>query len=227
MSATSVKSSSRLLAACCAAALLAGCAAPQGGQQQGQGGSNNTAKYGAIGALGGAVIGAATSSKKDRAKGALIGAAVAGAAGAGYGYYVDKQEEALRAQMQGSGIDVTRQGDTLQLVMPDVTFATNSSTIASDFYTPLNRLASNLREYDQSRIEVTGHTDSTGSRETNMRLSTQRAQSVSQYLISQGVPAARVSSHGAGPDQPVASNASAAGRAQNRRVEISLIPTGN
>jgi len=220
----------RLLAALLGAALLAGCAGPQqqqSGQQQGQGASN-TVKYGAIGALGGAVIGAATSSRKDRGKGALIGAAVGGAAGAGYGYYADRQEAALRAQMQGSGVGVNRQGDVLQLVMPDVTFATNSATIASDFYSPLNRLAANLREFDQNSIEIVGHTDSTGSRATNMRLSEQRAQSVANYLTSQGVPAHRLTSYGAGPDHPVASNADASGRAQNRRVEITLRPlSGN
>jgi len=215
----------RLLAASLCAALLAGCVGPQqqGGQQQGQG-TSNTVKYGAIGALGGAVVGAASSSRKDRGKGALIGATVGGAAGAGYGYYVDRQEAALRAQMQGSGVGVNRQGDVLQLVMPDVTFATNSANIASDFYTPLNRLADNLREFDQNSIEIIGHTDSTGSRETNMRLSEQRAQSVAGYLSRQGIPAHRLTSYGVGPDQPVASNANASGRAQNRRVEITLRP---
>jgi len=221
-----IRHCSRLATLCCTAALLAGCVAPQSGQQ-GQGGTSNTVKYGAIGAVGGAVVGAATSSKKDRAKGALIGAAVAGAAGAGYGYYVDKQEEALRAQMQGSGIDVTRQGDTLQLVMPDITFATNSANISGDFYSSLNRLAANLNEYDQSRIQIVGHTDSTGGRDLNMRLSEQRAQSVANYLVRQGVGSHRITSYGAGPDQPVASNANAAGRSQNRRVEITLIPPAN
>jgi len=219
-----LQSSTRLFPVFLASVLLSGCVAPQqGGQQQGQGVSK-TVKYGAVGAVGGAVVGAATSSRKDRGKGALIGAAVGGAAGAGYGYYVDRQEAALRAQMQGSGVGVNRQGDVLQLVMPDVTFATNSSTITNDFYAPLNRLAANLSEFDQNSIEIVGHTDSTGSRATNMRLSEQRAQSVANYLRSQGVPAQRISSYGVGPDRPVASNADAGGRSQNRRVEITLHP---
>jgi len=215
--------STRLLVAFLGTALITGCNTPQqDGEQQGQGGVSNTVKYGAIGAIGGAVAGAATSSSKDRGKGALIGAAVGGAAGAGYGYYLDKQEAALRAQMQGTGVEVNRQGDVLQLVMPDITFATNSTTIANGFQTPLNRLAANFSEYDQNSIEIVGHTDSTGSRATNMRLSEQRAQSVAQYLTSKGVAESRVSSYGAGPDKPVASNADADGRAQNRRVEITL-----
>jgi len=190
----------KLLTAYLMTVLLAGCTAPQQGGQPQEQGVSNTVKYGAIGALGGAVVGAATSSRKDRGKGALIGAAVAGAAGAGYGYYADHQEAALRAQMQGSGVGINRQGDVLQLVMPDVTFVTNSANISSDFYTPLNRLA------------------------VNLRLSEQRAQSVASYLRSQGVPAQRINSYGAGSDHPVASNADAAGRAQNRRVEITLRP---
>jgi len=215
-----VKNSVRLFSACFAASLLAGCI-NDGGQQQGQGASN-TVKYGAIGALGGAAVGAVTSSRKDRAKGALIGAAVGGAAGAGYGYYLDKQEAALRAQLQGTGVEVNRQGDVLQLVMPDITFATNSATISNGFQTPLDRLAENFSEYDQNSIEIVGHTDSTGSRDTNMKLSEQRAQSVANYLTAKGVADSRVSSYGVGPDQPVASNADADGRAQNRRVEITL-----
>jgi len=217
-----LQSSSRLLVASFTTVLLAGCVTQQNGGQQGQGGVSNTVKYGAIGALGGAVVGAATSSKKDRGKGALIGAAVGGAAGAGYGLYLDKQEAALRAQMQGTGIDINRHGDVLQLVMPDITFATNSAAISNQFYAPLERLAANFSEYDQNSIEIVGHTDSTGSRPTNMRLSEQRAQSVASYLTGKGVTASRVSSYGMGPDQPVASNADAAGRAQNRRVEITL-----
>jgi len=208
---------------CCFAALLVGCGTTQNGdtEQQGQGVSN-TVKYGVAGALGGAVVGAATSSSKDRGKGALTGAVIGGAAGAGYGYYLDKQEAALRAQMQGTGVTINRQGDVLQLVMPDITFATNSTTISNSFHTPLNRLAQNFSEYDQNSIEIVGHTDSTGSRATNMRLSEQRAQNVANYLTGKGVAETRVSSYGAGPDKPVASNDDADGRAQNRRVEITL-----
>lgn len=185
---------------------------------------SKTAKYGGLGALAGAVAGAAIN-HDNRGKGALIGAAVAGAAGAGYGYYVDKQEEELRRSMQGTGVEVQRQGDTIQLIMPgNITFATDSADIASSFYTPLNNLAGSFRQYNQNSIEIVGHTDSTGNHAYNMGLSQRRAQSVANYLMAQGVDASRLSTRGAGPDQPVASNATADGRAQNRRVEVTLRP---
>ncbi|MNF64187.1 putative lipoprotein YiaD precursor [compost metagenome] len=150
---------------------------------------------------------------------------MAGAASAGYGYYVDKQEAELRRSMEGTGVEVQRQGDNLNLIMPgNITFATDSANIASNFYSPLNNLATSFKQYDQNNIEVVGHTDSTGSHPYNVNLSQQRAQSVANYLMAQGVNGARVTSRGMGPDQPVASNANEAGRSQNRRVEIKLTP---
>jgi outer membrane protein OmpA-like peptidoglycan-associated protein len=219
----------RLIIAATAFAMLSGCASQnpydnQGQAQQSQGGMSKTAKYGALGALAGAVAGAAIN-HDNRGKGALIGAAVAGAASAGYGYYVDKQEAELRRSMEGTGVEVQRQGDNLSLIMPgNITFATNSANIASNFYSPLNNLATSFKQYDQNNIEVVGHTDSTGSHPYNVNLSQQRAQSVANYLTAQGVNGARVTSRGMGPDQPVASNANEAGRSQNRRVEIKLTP---
>ncbi len=220
-------STSRTLIATSVFVLLAGCANnPYGGGQQGQqGDTNKTAIYGGLGALGGAAVGAATSSKKDRGKGALIGAAVAGAAAAGYGYYADKQEAELRRSMQGTGIDVQREGDNLTLVMPgNVTFATDSSSISGNFYGTLNNLVQSFNQYDQNTIEIVGHTDSTGAYQHNMNLSQRRAQSVADYLRNQGVNGSRMSVRGVGPDQPVADNGSAQGRQQNRRVEINLRP---
>lgn len=216
---------SRLTLAAVLLALTAGCASqnPYDTPQQSDG-MSKTAKYGGLGALAGAVAGAAID-HDNRGKGALIGAAVAGAAGAGYGYYADKQEEELRRSMQGTGVEVQRQGDNIQLIMPgNITFATDSADIASSFYTPLNNLASSFRQYNQNSIEIVGHTDSTGSHAHNMNLSQRRAQSVANYLSAQGVDASRMSTRGAGPDQPVASNATADGRARNRRVEVTLRP---
>ncbi|MBD9484981.1 OmpA family protein [Pseudomonas sp. PDM14] len=222
----------RLILAATVVALVTGCASqnPYDNQNTSQNGNQNsggmskTAKYGGLGALAGAAAGAAINHDK-RGKGALIGAAVAGAAGAGYGYYVDKQEAELRRSMEGTGVQVERQGDNIQLIMPgNITFATDSADIASNFYTPLNNLATSFRQYDQNSIEIVGHTDSTGSHSHNMALSQRRAQSVANYLQAQGVNAARVSTRGAGPDQPVASNANESGRAQNRRVEVNLRP---
>ncbi|WP_234697670.1 glycine zipper domain-containing protein, partial [Pseudomonas syringae] len=114
-----------------------------------------------LGALAGAVAGAAID-HNNRGKGALIGAAVAGAASAGYGYYADKQEAALRASMANTGVEVQRQGDQIKLIMPgNITFATDSSAIASSFYSPLNNLANSLKQFNQNNIEIIGYTDST------------------------------------------------------------------
>lgn len=220
--------SRRLIIVATAVAMLSGCATSNPydnqGQAQSSGGMSKTAKYGGLGALAGAVAGAAID-HNHRGKGALIGAAVAGAASAGYGYYADKQEAALRESMANTGVEVQRQGDQIKLIMPgNITFATDSSAIASSFYSPLNNLASSLKQFNQNNIEIVGYTDSTGSRQHNMDLSQQRAQSVSTYLTSQGVDQAHLSVRGAGPDQPIASNADVNGRAQNRRVEVNLKP---
>ncbi|MEA1765355.1 OmpA family protein [Pseudomonas syringae pv. tomato] len=220
--------SRRLIIVATAVALLSGCATSNPydnqGQAQSSGGMSKTAKYGGLGALAGAVAGAAID-HNNRGKGALIGAAVAGAASAGYGYYADKQEAALRASMANTGVEVQRQGDQIKLIMPgNITFATDSSAIASSFYSPLNNLANSLKQFNQNNIEIIGYTDSTGSRQHNMDLSQQRAQSVATYLTSQGVNQSHLSVRGAGPDQPIASNADANGRAQNRRVEVNLKP---
>ncbi|WP_024681570.1 OmpA family protein [Pseudomonas syringae] len=220
--------SRRLIIFATAVALLSGCATSNPydnqGQAQSSGGMSKTAKYGGLGALAGAVAGAAID-HNNRGKGALIGAAVAGAASAGYGYYADKQEAALRASMANTGVEVQRQGDQIKLIMPgNITFATDSSAIASSFYSPLNNLANSLKQFNQNNIEIIGYTDSTGSRQHNMDLSQQRAQSVATYLTSQGVDQSHLSVRGAGPDQPIASNADTNGRAQNRRVEVNLKP---
>lgn len=201
--------------------LLAGCTTnPYTGESQ----AGKAGIYGGVGAVSGAVIGAATSSKKDRAKGALIGAAVGGAAGGGYGYYVDTQEAKLRQTLQGTGVQVQRNGDQLTLIMPgNITFGSNSSDISSSFYPTLNSLVLVFKEFNKNGVNIVGHTDSTGSAQLNQDLSNRRAQSVASYLMSNGIPSNRISAYGAGPSQPIASNSTEAGRAQNRRVEINLI----
>ena len=214
---------SRLLIAASAAVLLAGCASQNPYDNQPPS-SNKTAKYGGLGALAGAAAGALIS-HDNRGKGALIGAAIGGASAAGYGYYADKQEAEFRQSMQGTGVEVQRQGDQIKLIMPgNITFATDSSEIVSNFYAPLHNLASSFKQFNQNTIEIVGFTDSTGSRQYNMDLSQRRAQSVATYLTAQGVDGTRLSTRGAGPDQPIASNATADGRAQNRRVEVNLRP---
>ena len=219
--------SRRLIIAASAMALLAGCASPNPYDNQGQGstGLSKTATYGGLGALAGAVAGAAID-HNNRGKGALIGAAVAGLGAAGYGYYADKQEAALRASMANTGVEVQRQGDNITLVMPgNITFATNSANIAPSFYQPLNTLANSLKELNgKQQIQVVGYTDNTGSYAYNMQLSQQRAQSVATYLTSQGVSGQYLTVKGMGPADPIASNATPDGRAMNRRVQITLTP---
>lgn len=217
-----MKTRRNLIAATALMAMLAGCTTnPYTGESQ----AGKAGVYGGIGAATGAVIGAATSSKKDRAKGALIGAAVGGAAGGGYGYYVDTQEAKLRQTLQGTGVQVQRNGDDLKLIMPgNITFASNSADISSSFYPTLNSLVLVFKEFNKNGVNIVGHTDSTGSQELNQSLSQRRAQSVANYLTANGVPGQRISAYGAGPSQPIASNATDAGRAQNRRVEINLRP---
>ncbi|MFO1394182.1 MAG: OmpA family protein [Steroidobacteraceae bacterium] len=176
----------------------------------------------AIGAAGGAAIGLIAGGGW---KGALIGAGVGALAGGMVGNYQDKQEAKLRAQMAGTGVEVVRMGDNLTLNMPgNVTFAFDSSKLNPQFDSVLDKLATTLVDYNQTVIQIAGHTDSTGSHAYNMKLSLARADSVKAYLVSRGVPAARLVTLGAGPDYPIASNATEEGRAENRRVEITIVP---
>ena len=203
---------------------LTGCTTinPYSGEEQ----TSSAVKGGAIGAASGALVGVLASSKHDRGKGALIGAATGAAVGGGIGYYMDVQEAKLRQKMKGTGVSVTRQGDNIILNMPNtVTFDTNSSQIKASGANTLSGVAMVLKEYEKTHINVVGHTDSSGGRDLNMRLSEQRADSVASNLITQGVEASRISTSGVGPDQPIASKSTAEGKAQNRRVTITLSPT--
>src|SRR5690606_16084835 len=176
-------------------------------------------------AVAGAVIGAASASKSDRGKGALTGAVVGGAIGGGVGNYMDRQESALRQRLQGSGVQVRREGNNLYLIMPgNITFASGRAEIRADFYEVLNSVALVLKEFNKTAIRVSGHTDSTGSDSLNQTLSEQRAESVRSYLITQSVAAGRIQAYGYGPRYPIATNSTEAGRQANRRVELELVP---
>lgn len=203
--------------------LIAGCTTtdPNTGEQK----VSHTAKDAGIGAIAGAVLGAATSSKHDRGKGALIGATVGGGIGAAVGHHTDKQEAELRKKLENSGVEVQRQGDTINLVVPSaISFATNSAQLTPNFYGPLNGVATSLKEYPDTTVQIVGHTDSTGTAAYNQQLSVNRANAVVVYLSAQGVATERMQAVGMGPSQPIADNKTAEGRAQNRRVEIKIIP---
>ena len=187
--------------------------------------TSNTAKGATVGAVAGAILGAATSSDKDRDKGILTGAAAGAAIGGGVGYYMDVQEKKLRQELEGSGVRVRREGNEIYLIMPgNITFETNRYEIRSQFGPVLNSVGKVLAEYDKTVVKISGHTDSTGSAEYNQTLSEQRAQSVAAFLGSRGVARGRIHAVGYGYRFPVASNSSAEGRAQNRRVELKLEP---
>ena len=211
----------KIAIAASAAAFLAGCTSnPYTGEQQ----MSRTAGGAAIGALAGAGVGLLTGGYSDRTN-ALIGAGVGALAGGAIGAYMDNQESELRGYLQGTGVSVTRQGDNIILNMPsNVTFATDQDQVTSSFYQTLNAVALVLNKYHPTLVDINGHTDSTGSLQHNPGLSQRRAQSVGSYLVSQNVDGRRFAIQGFGPSQPVASNATPDGRAQNRRVEIHLVP---
>ncbi|MBD3655194.1 MULTISPECIES: OmpA family protein [Marinobacter] len=212
-----------VLAFAVATVALSGCMTydPYTGEEK----TSSATKGSIIGALGGAAIGAATSSSSDRGKGALIGATAGAAVGGGIGYYMDKQEAELRRKLEGTGVRVVRNGDQIELVMPgNITFDTNQSSIKPSFTGTLESVSLVLKEYDKTIIQVEGHTDSTGADSYNQLLSEQRAGSVRDFLLNQGIAPARTRAVGYGERYPVASNDTAAGREQNRRVELTLVP---
>lgn len=183
---------------------------------------NSKTKGTAGGAAAGAVIGQIIG--KDT-KGTLIGAGIGALAGLGWGAYRDRQEQELRERLKNTEVEVSQQGDNLNLNLPGgVTFATDSSSIVPSFYGPLNSIATVLIQYPETRVIVNGYTDNTGAADYNLTLSEKRAASVRNYLIQQGVSARRISSVGYGKEYPRASNETASGRAQNRRVEIEILP---
>ncbi len=193
---------------------------PETGQQR----ISKTAIGGIGGALGGYLLGDIVGGRRDRTE-KIVGAGIGAVAGAGIGYYLDQQERELRQKTAGTGIDVVRDGDSLLLNMPSqVTFDVDSSAVKPEFRNTLNDVASTLVQYESTYIDVYGHTDSTGSDAYNQSLSERRAQSVSSYLSSRGVQSARLATRGFGESQPVASNTTEEGRAQNRRVEIRIVP---
>lgn len=220
------------LAAALSTAMLAGCATTAGGTYGSTGtssdqqGMSRTQKGALIGAAVGAVAGLLSGDDAtERRQRALVGAGVGGLAGGAIGNYQDRQERALREKMAGTGVEVVRQGDNITLNMPsNITFDFDRSDLKSQFYPVLNDVAATLQEYNQTIVEVAGHTDSVGTDAYNQALSERRAASVGNYLMSKGLMRDRFILVGAGETRPVASNDTEAGRAQNRRVEITLVP---
>jgi outer membrane protein OmpA-like peptidoglycan-associated protein len=215
------------LAVLCAtglAVLLAGCETmdPYTGESE----TSKATKGALIGAAAGIAVGLASGDDAvDRRQRALIGAGVGALAGGAVGHYMDRQEAELRAELAGTGVSVTRNGDHITLNMPgNITFATDSADLNSGFFEVLGSVSKVLKEFDQTVVEVAGHTDSTGSDAYNQQLSERRAQTVTDYFTSRKIPAQRFITVGLGESMPVADNATAEGRQLNRRVEITMVP---
>ena len=185
--------------------------------------TRNAALIGAgIGAVAGLLSGGNATERRQRA---LVGVGVGGLAGGAIGAYQDRQEAELRRQTAGTGIEVSRDGDVIKLNLPDgVTFDFGKANLKPQFYPALDNVASTLAQYNQTIVEVSGHTDSVGSDAANQTLSVQRANSVGNYLIGKGLVRERFEIVGFGETQPVASNDTDSGRALNRRVEIRVLP---
>lgn len=179
-----------------------------------------------IGAAAGAVAGLISGDDAvERRQHAMIGAGIGALAGGAVGAYQDRQEAELRAELQGTGVSVTRIGDNITLNMPgNVTFAHDSADLSPAFFDVLTSVSKVLKEYEKTVVEVAGHTDSTGSDAYNQTLSERRANAVAQYLRSHGIRSERLLTLGMGESRPVADNSTADGRQANRRVEITMVP---
>jgi outer membrane protein OmpA-like peptidoglycan-associated protein len=179
-----------------------------------------------IGAAAGAVVGLISGDDAvERRQHALVLAGVGALAGGAVGYYMDSQEAKLRAELDGTGVSVTRIGDNITLNMPgNITFATDSSDLNGGFYDVLGSVSKVVTEFDQTVIEVAGHTDSRGAESYNQSLSERRASSVARYLETREILAQRIIIVGMGELRPVADNSTSAGQQANRRVELTLVP---
>jgi outer membrane protein OmpA-like peptidoglycan-associated protein len=203
------------------ALVLGGCVTdPETGQQRvSRGGGCALAGAGA-----GALLGAILGGRNNRAE-VLIGAGLGAIAGGAVGSYMDKQERELRQRSAGTGIEVQRNGEEIAIKLPSgISFDTNQAILRPDMRPALDQVAQTLASYQSTLIDVTGHTDSTGSDAINQPLSERRANAVADYLQYQGVQRVRMATRGYGAQFPVASNDTDSGRALNRRVEIRLSP---
>lgn len=215
-----------LVATMAAVVALGACTNPNGSILAQEGDANQNLKNGAlIGAASGAVIGALSRGDGNRDQGALKGAVIGAALGAGGGALLDKQERDLRQSLGNDNVTINNTGDRLIVTLPqDILFATGSSAVRPDLQADLASVAANLQSYPDSTVQIIGHTDSDGEAAFNQQLSESRANAVASVLLRNGVSSNRVQAYGRGEAQPVASNLNAQGKAQNRRVEIVILP---
>lgn len=189
-------------------------------------GERDVSVYGAGGAVGGAALGYLLGGLIGGKTARIVGAGIGGVAGGVIGTQIDQQRREIEEATAGSGVDVTETPDGTGILvnLPDITFAVDSTTISPGLRSALDEVAASLQRYPSSLIDVMGHTDSTGSDAYNLDLSRRRAEAVKAYLVMRGVAGARVATVGYGEQYPKASNATAEGRALNRRVEIRITP---
>lgn len=180
---------------------------------------------GVAGAVGGYLLGDLVGGRRDRTE-RIVGAGIGAVAGVAVGTYMDRQQRELEQATAGTDVDVIRDGDNLTLQMPGTvaTFDVDSATIRPEFRRTLDEVAQTLASYDETYVDVYGHTDSDGADAYNLGLSDRRASSVAGYLSQRGVNSARIATQGYGESQPIASNVSPEGKQQNRRVEIRIVP---
>lgn len=207
----------KIIATAAFGAMLVACTVnPYTGEKK----ASNAAVYGGGAAVLCGLVGAIESGKHAR-----NAAAGCGAIGAGVGAYMDVQEAKLRQDLEGTGVRIEREGNNIRLIMPgNITFESNSYNLRSNFYATLGSVGIVLAKYYDTTLRVSGHTDSTGDDAYNRKLSEQRAQSVADYLVTQGVERQRMFVEGVGEKQPIASNDTTEGRSSNRRVELYILP---
>jgi outer membrane protein OmpA-like peptidoglycan-associated protein len=183
---------------------------------------NRTGTGAIIGAGAGAILGTLAGGNDRR--NAIVGAGIGALSGAAIGSYMDRQEARLRADLRDSGIGIERLSeDEILLRMPaDITFDVDRADVKSRFLPTIHNVARTLSEYPSTYVDVIGHADATGADDYNQDLSERRAFAVGSVLINDGVRRERLVARGRGEMEPIASNATPDGRAQNRRVEIRL-----
>lgn len=185
--------------------------------------ANQPATGAVVGGVTGAVIGNAIG---DDRRSTIIGSAIGAAVGGAIGADIARQERELNQQLAGSGAVITNTGSQLRVFLPEgVTFPTGSATVASSFLPVLREVARSLNAHPNSTVRVVGHTDNVGSAAYNQQLSEDRALAVARILIRDGVSSSRITYSGRGYNEPITTNTTATGRAQNRRVEIVITPT--
>ena len=215
----------KFILALAGASLLTATACTDPGQIGSQDPYQKTKSGAILGGVIGAAAGVITAGKNNKGKAAVTGAILGAGTGAIAGSILDKQERDLRASL-GNNVQITNTGDRLIVTLPqDILFATDSASLRPDLASDIRTVAGNLQAYPNSTVQVLGHTDNVGDATYNQGLSQRRAESVTNILIGEGVPASRLQSIGRGEDQPIASNLSPDGRLQNRRVEIVILPT--